>query len=57
MTLHYHFTKGTPVFIILKNGRKLTNVLLEKQSKAVILKELGHVSFKSIRHLTIHKPS
>ena len=55
MTLHTNFRKGTPLFVIFKDGTKAVDKFEEKKGSFVILRNLGSVRTKRIRSLTIFR--
>lgn len=53
--MHTSFSKGTPVLITFKDGRKIIDKFKDKKSGIVIFDEVGSIKTKELRNITIFK--
>lgn len=51
--IHHNFRKGQPIFIILKDGRKVMGKYLEKHSKGIMLNSKILIKYEDMRSATI----
>ena len=54
--MHTNYPKGTPLFIILKNGETLTGKFSDHKSGKVILEDGHIIALSEVRAMSIRKP-
>lgn len=55
MTLHYHFKKNVPVFVMLKDGTSFVAKWHESVRKHFRFTDRGPVRIKKVRFITFNK--